>query len=105
MRTQCCVACCSLPALTVVVLVVAALTLLPQRDASDTPVAAQAVSVGLQLPVIDGRELARLQFADGLDRSVQPVTPPLVARVADDYGRFVLLAAAPVQEVARASAR
>lgn len=95
MRTQRCLARRSLPALLAVLLVFAVLAAQPRQPVAGTVSAAQwrFVVGDLRAASAPLADMARLQFADGLQAEPEPSGPPLAAGVCDEYGRFVLLSA------------
>ncbi|MHB8994335.1 MAG: hypothetical protein ACYC63_03685 [Armatimonadota bacterium] len=92
MRTQCCVACCSLPALLVIVAVVAGFVLVTSHGASPPP-AWQDSPVRLQAEIWAGRQAIALEFTEiRTDGPGQDHMPCLLwTQRMDDYGRFLLL--------------
>lgn len=95
MRAQCRLACRLLPALIASVVVLVALGGVPHKRPLALSGAAQwQVAVqSLQPSAADARDLARLQFADGLQTPAEAPAPSLASRLSDEYGQFALLAA------------
>ncbi|MGE5530557.1 MAG: hypothetical protein ACM3VW_00400 [Bacteroidota bacterium] len=89
MRTQCCVACCSLPALLLIVAVVAGFALVAPHEASPST-AWQDSPARVQAEILAGREAPRLEFSGiRADKPSQNGMPWLLwARRMDEYGRF-----------------